>query len=225
MLQDSAEGVLSLDLGPQPSSWESDLVPYDGGLAVHATLVLRNTGPRAVGLETVELGDTGYAADDVAGRRMSSGGTTSVRLLRRVRCDDLPALEPVGPLRVRAMTGAGMRTTSLRMDTEGVGRSSRFAAAACGRAGPLQSFIPMDTPPVTVTGDRAEVGFELSNASSSPLLLQSLQVRPGCALSRCSTAPAPRSTSPSASRRATTTPRRSRWTAAAPRHPWPPSSS
>ncbi len=174
----SPDGVLSLDLGPQEPSTYGDLVPYDDGLAVQATVLLRNTGPRVITLEAAALGATGFAADDVAGRQMSSGGSTSVRLLRKVRCDDLPARDPVGPLQVRARTGAGLRSTALRIDTQGFAGSARFAAAACGRSSPLESLITMDIPPISVVGGRAEVGFELSSASSSPLLVRSLQLHP-----------------------------------------------
>lgn len=69
LLEDSPEGVLSLDLAAQEPSFTSELVASHDGFAVQATVVLRNTGPRTVALETAELGTTGYAADDVAGRR------------------------------------------------------------------------------------------------------------------------------------------------------------
>lgn len=181
-LEDSPEGVLSIDLAAQEPQFSSDLVARDGGVAVQVAVVLRNTGPRTVALESAELVGTGYAADDVAGRRMAPDGSTSVRLLRPVRCDDLAPLGPVGPLRLRATTGAGTRITELRMETQGIAWSAGFAGAACGLAAPGQSLVAIDTPPTSVVGDRAEVGFELSSASRAPLVLQSLELPPGLRL-------------------------------------------
>lgn len=99
-----------------------------------------------------------------------------MRLLRPVRCNDLGA---VGALRVRATTGAGKRTTALRIGSETVAVSAGFAAAACGLTPPGQSLVAIDTPPTNIVGNRAEVGFELSGASKLPLLLTSLQLPPG----------------------------------------------
>jgi hypothetical protein len=181
-LEDSPEGVLSLNLAAQEPQFAADLVARDSGVAVQATVVLRNTGPRTVALESVKLIDTGYAADDVAGRRIAPDGSTSVRLLRTVRCDDLAPLGAVGPLRVRATTGAGTRTTQVRMETQVIATSHGFARAACGLAAPGQSLVAIDTPTSSVVGGRAEVGFELSNASRAPLVLQSLELPAGLRL-------------------------------------------
>lgn len=181
-LEDSPDGVLSIDLAVQEPQYTSDLVARGDGVAVQATVVLRNTGPRTVALESAELVGTGYAADDLAGRRMAPDGSTSVRLLRPVRCDDLAPLGAVGPLRVRATTGAGTRITELRLDAQGIVWSAGFAGAACGLAPPGQSLVAIDTPSTSVVGDRAEVGFALSSAARTPLLLQSLELPPGLRL-------------------------------------------
>jgi hypothetical protein len=99
-----------------------------------------------------------------------------------VRCDDLAPLGKIGPLQVRATTGAGTSTTELRMDTQGIAFSVHFARAACGLPAPGQSLIAIDAPPTRVVGDRAEVGFGLSNASRAPLVLQSLELPAGLRL-------------------------------------------
>jgi hypothetical protein len=181
-LEDSPQGVLSLDLAAQEPQFTSDLVALDEGAAVQTAVVLRNTGPRTVSLESVELGTTGYAADDVTGRRMAPGSTTAVRLLRPVRCDDLAPLGAIGPLEVRATTGAGPRMTRLRMDMQMIEPSQGFARAACGLAPPELSLVAIDAPAAGVVGGRAEVGFELSNASKAPLVLTSLELPAGLRL-------------------------------------------
>ena len=178
-LDASPAGVLSLDLALQEPHFSSDLVESGGGAAVQAVVVLRNTGPRTIALESAELPGTGFAADDVAGRRVTPDSTTSVRLLRPIRCDDLAPLGSVGPLVVRATTGAGPRSTELRMETQSVAMSVHFARAACGLMAPGNSMVAVDVPPTRIAGDRAEVGIELSSTSRAPLVLRSLEVPAG----------------------------------------------
>ena len=181
-LDDSPDGVLSLDLAAQEPQFSSDLVALDDGLAVQASVVLRNTGPRAVALESAELLGTDDVADDVAGRRVAADGSTSVRLLRPIRCDDLAPIAAVGPLRVRATTGAGERSTELRVQTQELTFSAGFARAACGQSAPGESMVAIDTAAPTVADGRARVAFELSSRSSSPLVVQSLELPPGLRL-------------------------------------------
>jgi hypothetical protein len=68
------------------------------------------------------------------------------------------------------------------MDTQGIAFSVHFARAACGLPAPGESLMAIDAPPTRVVGDRAEVGFGLSNASRAPLVLQSLELPAGLRL-------------------------------------------
>jgi hypothetical protein len=182
VLDASPDGVLSLDVASREPQFSPDLVELDGGLAVQATVQLRNTGPRDIALEAVELEGTGFAAVDVAGRRLAADRVTAVQLLRAVRCEDLAPLDSVGPLRVRATTGAGPRTAELRLGTQEFGFSASFARAACGLLSPDQSLVAFETAPAVVSGGRAEVRVALSSASSSALVVQSLELPPGLRL-------------------------------------------
>lgn len=182
-LADSDEGVLSLDAGGAHLDRAPQLVrSSDGSPAVLLTVRLRNTGPRPVALDAVELVDTGFVAEDVAGRRVDAGGRTAVRLLHAVRCEALPEDRPPGPLRIRATTGAGSQTAELRIDILGLGFSREFLRASCGLSPPGQSLVALQRTPAHVVGDRIRVTSELSNASAAPLLLQSLRLPAGLGL-------------------------------------------
>jgi hypothetical protein len=180
-LDDSPAGVLSLDVvGDQSVVFSSELVSAaDGTPSLVASVELRNTGPAPVALESAELLGTGYRAEDVTGRRVGDRDRTTVRLLRPVRCDELAPPAPPGPLRVRAMTRAGPRTTDLRLDTPDRALSEDLAQAACGRSSPARSLVVVEPAAAVVDGSRARVTAELSNGSASPILLQELRVSAG----------------------------------------------
>jgi hypothetical protein len=183
VLDASPDGVLSLDVASREPQFSPDLVELDGGLAVQATVQLRNTGPRDIALEAVELEGTGFAAVDVAGRRLAA------------RPGDGGAAAACGPLRGPRAAGLGGSAAGPRDDGRrsahrraaaghpGVRASRRASpgrpADCCRRTSPWSRSRPRR--PSSAAG-RAEVRVALSSASSSALVVQSLELPPGLRL-------------------------------------------
>lgn len=182
-LQESDDGVLSLDVAPASLESPGDLVAAaDGAPAVVISVSLRNTGPRAVALESAAVVGTEFRAEDVAGRRIASRDRTVVRLVQPVRCDRRAEGDRPGPLRVRAMTGAGSKTVDLRVDVSSLGFTTEVMRSACGLTPPPQALLATESAPAELSGLQARVPSELSNASAFPILLREVRLSPGLRL-------------------------------------------
>lgn len=181
-LDDGPDGVLSLDVELEPVDAGALLaVTAAGEPALSATVVLRNTGPRPVALESAELVNTPWRSDELAGRRVADGDRTELTLLRPLDCGDLTATPAPGPLLVRATTGSGSKTAALRISFDGLAFADEMAAGACGQAEPTAAVASTETR-VELQDDRMLITVELANASARPLALTSLQPLPGLRL-------------------------------------------
>ena len=174
----SAEGQLSLAVDvPSGPDYVTDA---DGRLAVQLSLVVRNTGPADVVLESAGAGE--LEADGVQGRNVRADGRTRVSLVRAVDCARLPpAAEPVGPLVVRARTAGGTRETRLPLED---GPGSRFAQRlreACGQV-PPEAALDLGVEVVTLDGDAARLPLELRNTSARDVVVTDVQPREGLLL-------------------------------------------
>lgn len=178
-LDDGPDGVLSLDVELEPVDAGGALaVTAAGEPALSTTVVLRNTGPRPVALESAELVGTPWRSDDLAGRRVADGDRTELTLLRPLDCGALTATPPPGPLLVRATTGSGSKAAALRISFHGLQFADGTARSACGQAEPPAAVVSTETR-VELQDDRVLLTVELANASARPLALTSLQPLPG----------------------------------------------
>lgn len=178
-------GVLSLELVDSAAEPATGLAATaDGAPALAVFVAVRNTGTEPVGLEAAEMVGSDYRTEDLAGRRVAADGSTELTLLRPVRCDRRADAAPAGPLRIRASTPAGTRTTDLQVDDLAPGAGAELAGAACGQVPPTRALHRVETGPPEIDGAGARVPFALSNASVSAVLVQSVRVPPGLRLAR-----------------------------------------
>lgn len=184
-IEESPEGVLSLDVSPEQMDYSSGSVvaDADGRMSLTTSVVVRNTGPRPVAFERAELLGTPYRSDELGGRRVADGGQSTIALLRAVDCARLERTRAPGPLRVHATTGAGRRTVDLRMNTDVLQFHDDQVRGACGQSEPDQALIVQERG-FTVDGTTLRLEVSLSNASALPLAVETMTPAPGLRLTR-----------------------------------------
>lgn len=172
-IEESAGGALSfearLDDGIRPGITGTG----DDGRALTMPVILRNTGPRPVALERIELLDTPYRSDDLSGRHVAAGGETTIVLLRSIDCARLESPPAPGALRVHATTSAGERSVDVRMPTLVMQFQDDQVRAACGRADPDEALYVQDGRD-SLDGSTMVVDLALRNGSSRPLAVERL---------------------------------------------------
>lgn len=167
-LEESAGAALSLvarvDEGVRPGITGTG----DDRRALTLPLVVRNTGPRPVALERLELLDTPYRSDDLSGLHVAAGTETTIVLLRGIDCSRLESTAAPGALRVHATTSAGRRSVNLRMPTVVMQFQDEQVRAACGKADPDDALYVQDARD-SLDGMTLAVDLTLRNGSSRPL--------------------------------------------------------
>lgn len=172
-LEESAEGVLSLDVRLESSIRPHLATDADGGRSLATSVVIRNTGPRTVALERAELLGTSYRSDDLRGRRVAAGEESVVVLLRRIDCSRLGRGAPAGPLRVHATTGAGRRSVDHRVIAGVLESHDEQVRAACGRSAADDALYVQDSRE-SLDGATMVLDLTLRNGSSRPLSVERL---------------------------------------------------
>ena len=174
-LVDTPEGRLSLALGG--AGGPDYVTDEDGRLAVALSLVVRNTGPADVVLESATVG--GLADDAVAGRSVPAEGTTRVALVRAVDCAELPPdTVRLGPLVVRARTPAGTKEERLPLEGDPGERFAERLRAACGQV-PPEDALDLEAAVLQLEGDAARLPLLLGNTSARDVVVTAVRSSPG----------------------------------------------
>jgi hypothetical protein len=185
VLAETDASTLSLEARGVEDEEIFELVDDPDGRPSRALVVeLRNTGPREVGIESVELVGTGFVAEDVAGRRLREGGRLRLTLLRTVDCaverDGRPVDRPA-PLLVRGLTDAGPREVSVRARLDPYLLADDLERSACGQV-PAGQALYVEERRTRFADGVARVEVAVSNGSARPLEVRSLVVPPGLAV-------------------------------------------
>jgi hypothetical protein len=176
-------GVLALESGGISQGRFYDVATLgDGRLAAAVPITLINAGPRPVALREVVLEGTGFAAQDVEGRRLEPRATTNVVLLRAIDCDQLEAgRTAVPPLVVTALTDAGEREQRLTPTIEPFTLSGEMNRAACGRVPPGEALV-VTSEQVRYEPRVARVELVVRNGSADVLTVRDLRPLQGLQL-------------------------------------------
>lgn len=183
----SPEGQLSLTLGG--TDGPDYVTDAEGRLAVGLSLVVRNTGPVDVVLESATAG--GMSDAGVEGRALLADGLTRISLTGAVDCAQLPqeALQ-VGPLVVRARTPAGSQETRLPLDEESGDRFAQRLRAACGLV-PPEAALDLGVAVLQFQEGGAQLPLVLSNTSAQEVVVRVVRPPEGLQLELLDAAGAP----------------------------------